>query len=109
MRMLYKHGTSKIQVDGVPVVPVPFYEALDGKTSSDYEQRVEPSSQGGEKLANLILDYLEPELPSCLSYAQNHTTMSDRGAPDPVPNARHVNPEAVMPAAVHVKQAEARR
>jgi hypothetical protein len=37
------------------VVPVPLFEALDGKNTDDYVQRVEPSVQGGRKMAKLLL------------------------------------------------------
>jgi len=40
----------------VEVVAVPLFHALDGKTSSDYVSRVEPSVTGGEKMARLIVD-----------------------------------------------------
>ena len=57
IRTLYeKISTSITNVDGVPVVPCPLFRALDGKTSADYAQRVEPSIQGGEKLGKIIVD-----------------------------------------------------
>jgi hypothetical protein len=62
MREVYTRGVSKIALKGVRVVPVPLYEALDGKDSADYVQRVEPSAQGGRKLAQRIMDALEPVL-----------------------------------------------
>ena len=49
------------------VVGLPFYETLDGKTTEDYVQRVEPSIQGGEKMAKVILDRLEPHLKGAAS------------------------------------------
>ena len=33
-------------------------KALDGKSSRDYVQRVEPSAQGGKKIASLIIQKL---------------------------------------------------
>ena len=62
MREVYRRGTSHIDLGGVPVVPVPLYEALDGKDTLDYVQRVEPSSAGGRKLARLIMDRLQQAL-----------------------------------------------
>lgn len=44
------------------VVVVPLYEALDGKRSEDYVQRVEPSEEGGRKMAKLLLSVIEREL-----------------------------------------------
>ena len=60
IRTIFEYATSQIQLPGVQVVHVPLFEALDGKTSADYVQRVEPSAQGGEKLARLILDRMLP-------------------------------------------------
>jgi hypothetical protein len=38
---------------------VPLFNALDGKNSSDYIARVEPSSQGGRKMAEYLLDMID--------------------------------------------------
>jgi len=43
-------------VDGVEVVAVPFFRCMDGSDRADYEQRVEPSAQGGRKMAAMIVD-----------------------------------------------------
>ncbi|EOD35121.1 hypothetical protein EMIHUDRAFT_227906 [Emiliania huxleyi CCMP1516] len=40
---------------GVAVVAFPLFEVLDGKTSSDYHSRVEPSSAGGRKMARALV------------------------------------------------------
>jgi hypothetical protein len=42
-------------LEGLEVVPFPLFEVLDGQTSADYNQRVEPSVQGGEKMAKALL------------------------------------------------------
>ena len=44
-------GTCSIEIEGVPVLPVPLFRVMDGKDSEDYAERVEPSSQGGRKMA----------------------------------------------------------
>ena len=46
-------------VPGTLVVPIALSQALDGGDSSDYLQRVEPSIQGGRKMAELILSKLD--------------------------------------------------
>lgn len=51
IRQIYKHAIMKITVPGIDIVPFPMYEILDGKDTKDYVDRVEPSSQGSEKLA----------------------------------------------------------
>lgn len=53
--LMYSSAVSKITIDGVEVVGVALSEALDGSISEDYHQRVEPSIQGGRKMAELIL------------------------------------------------------
>jgi hypothetical protein len=54
IRKAFELGTKKIRIPGVEVVPFPLYEVLDGKTSSDYRQRVEPSPSGGRKMAEAM-------------------------------------------------------
>lgn len=63
MRIVYERAISQVQIEGTTVVPVPLYEVLDGKTTEDYEARVEPSSQGGQKMARLLLERLRAALP----------------------------------------------
>lgn len=55
---IYKRATCNIEIEGVEVIPAGIFHWLDGKTSEDYVQRVEPSSQGGEKMAKGYLDLL---------------------------------------------------
>jgi len=55
IKRVFQLGTSKIQLPGVEVVPFPLFEALDGKDPADYVQRVEPSVQGGSKMAEALL------------------------------------------------------
>ena len=38
---------------------MPLFNVLDGKTTDDYVARVEPSSQGGRKMAEFILDMID--------------------------------------------------
>lgn len=62
MRKLFEKATKIVKIEGVEIIPVPFFEALDGKCPADYVARVEPSEQGGGKMAKLLLDLLEPIL-----------------------------------------------
>jgi hypothetical protein len=55
IRTIFEMATSRIVIPGVRVVGIPLFEVLDGKSEADYEQRVEPSSSGGEKMAKFIL------------------------------------------------------
>lgn len=52
----FRHATKRIRIDGTEVVPFPLFEVLNGKTSADYLQRVEPSPQGGRKMASALLE-----------------------------------------------------
>mmetsp|Transcript_117899 Transcript_117899/g.263563 ORF Transcript_117899/g.263563 Transcript_117899/m.263563 type:complete len:327 (+) Transcript_117899:90-1070(+) len=60
IRKVYEVGTSRIRITGTEVVPFPLFETLDGKTSADYEQRVEPSTQGGQKIAQALMRLIHP-------------------------------------------------
>ena len=48
----------RIRIAGTTVVPIALADALDGRDTRDYHQRVEPSIQGGRKIARLILSKL---------------------------------------------------
>jgi hypothetical protein len=59
IKTLYEKISEKcFHVDGVDVRPFALFDVLDGKDSSDYEQRVEPSVTGGHKMATALLDAL---------------------------------------------------
>jgi len=62
IRGIYDHVTTKIEIEGTTVVGFPIFEFLDGKTSSDYVARVEPSSQGALKMARGLMDVIEKQL-----------------------------------------------
>lgn len=62
IRKIFADATSKIVVDGVEVLPFPLFEVLDGKTSADYCQRVEPSPSGGAKIAAALTDAIAARL-----------------------------------------------
>lgn len=55
IKRVFQLATSKIKIPGVEVVPFPLFEALDGKDPEDYLERVEPSVQGGRKMAEALL------------------------------------------------------
>lgn len=58
MRLAFEMGISRVEVEGSEVVPIHLADALDGKNTEDYHQRVEPSVVGGQKMARLILHRL---------------------------------------------------
>merc|ERR1719263_2611980 len=59
IRAMFKLATKRIRIPGTEVIAFPLFETLDGKTSSDYIQRVEPSPSGGAKMAKGLMDALE--------------------------------------------------
>jgi hypothetical protein len=48
-----------IRIPGSEVIPVPLFHPLNGKNPRDYVARVEPSSRGGEKMAEYFLDIID--------------------------------------------------
>ena len=51
IRKMYDMATKQIQITGTRVVPCALFEVLDGKHEDDYTARVEPSTEGGRKMA----------------------------------------------------------
>jgi len=60
IRKMYELATQKIQVQGTTVIPCALFEAMDGKSKEDYSARVEPSSEGGRKMAEHLTKLLDP-------------------------------------------------
>ena len=56
IKKVFELGTSRIKIPGTEVVPFPLFEVLDGKDTNDYLQRVEPSPQGGRKMAKALME-----------------------------------------------------
>lgn len=52
---MFESATGQIQLEGTEVVPFALFKVLDGKTPSDYLQRVEPSPSGGAKMAQALM------------------------------------------------------
>jgi len=61
IRTIFEMATSQIEIPGVEVIPCPLFQIMDGKDTNDYIDRVEPSAQGGEKMARFIMDLLKLE------------------------------------------------
>lgn len=59
IRKAFDFATSNIRIPGSEVIPVPLFNVLDGKRSEDYIARVEPSPEGGRKMAEFILDLID--------------------------------------------------
>mmetsp|Transcript_20633 Transcript_20633/g.39821 ORF Transcript_20633/g.39821 Transcript_20633/m.39821 type:complete len:338 (-) Transcript_20633:164-1177(-) len=52
IRKVYALATKKIHVEGVEVEAYPLFKVLDGKNTDDYDNRCEPSVQGGAKMGS---------------------------------------------------------
>lgn len=61
IRQCYEHGTKTVKIEGSKVVYLPFFEVLDGKDTTDYVARVEPSAKGGMKMGKAIWDKVNEE------------------------------------------------
>lgn len=59
IRALYEFATKKIQVQGTTVVPYALFQALNGKIADDCTVRVEPSAEGGKKMAQGFLKLID--------------------------------------------------
>ncbi|XP_014562604.1 hypothetical protein COCVIDRAFT_32507 [Bipolaris victoriae FI3] len=59
IREMYRSATEEIKVEGVEVLPCALFEVLDGKDAADYVERVEPSTEGGRKMAEEFVRVLE--------------------------------------------------
>lgn len=51
IKQIFIHATMKINIPGSEVIPFPMFDVLNGTDTNDYAERVEPSNQGGRKLA----------------------------------------------------------
>jgi hypothetical protein len=59
IKQMYELATKKVQIPGVKVVPCALFEAMDGKREEDYTARVEPSAEGGRKVALKLKEIVE--------------------------------------------------
>eukprot|EP00400_MALV-I_sp_L67-5_P000712 gene712-59_t len=62
IRSAFEHATCQIRLRGIAdhdVIPVPLFEILDPLNKHDYVARVDPSPQGGRKMASKFLDAIQ--------------------------------------------------
>ncbi|RDW63522.1 hypothetical protein BP6252_11067 [Coleophoma cylindrospora] len=59
IKSMYESSTKHIEIPGVMVVPCPLFEAMDGKNEADYTARVEPSTEGGRKIAVQLKEIID--------------------------------------------------
>mmetsp|Transcript_65025 Transcript_65025/g.173354 ORF Transcript_65025/g.173354 Transcript_65025/m.173354 type:complete len:307 (-) Transcript_65025:3-923(-) len=52
---VFEFAVSQVRIEGTEIVPVPLFRTLDGTDTADYVDRVEPSEQGGRKMAEALL------------------------------------------------------
>ena len=56
IRRVFEIATSRISIPGTEVIAFPLFRVLDGSDTRGYLQRVEPSPQGGAKIARALMD-----------------------------------------------------
>lgn len=56
IRQIFRLATQQIKIPGTEVIAVPLFQVLDGKDTTDYCQRVEPSAKGGKKMGEFLVD-----------------------------------------------------
>ncbi|KAF9739486.1 hypothetical protein PMIN06_001093 [Paraphaeosphaeria minitans] len=54
IRAMFEMGTKKVKIEGTEVLPCKLYDVLDGSNRTDYVERVEPSANGGRKMADMF-------------------------------------------------------
>lgn len=55
---IYNRATKKVKIDGIIIKTIPLYEILDCNNDDEYDNRVEPSSKGGQKMAIAFSKYI---------------------------------------------------
>jgi len=62
IRKMYDMATKQIQITGTKVIPCALFEVLDGKNEDDYTARVEPSAEGGRKMALHLKELIDTHI-----------------------------------------------
>lgn len=68
IRKVYETATKRIIIKDVDTKHIPLFSILDGKESSEYKERVEPSITGGLKMAQLFADEINSLSPQPESF-----------------------------------------
>lgn len=68
IRKMFAEATGRIP----DVIPVPLYHALDERDPNDYIERVEPSVNGGRKIAEYILNCILRDAPTLSQTVERH-------------------------------------
>jgi hypothetical protein len=71
---LYHTVTRNIEIDGMNkenVIGLPLYRYMDGTNTNDYDNRVEPSVEGGKKIAKAVFDAIKGNIKSPDQYELN--------------------------------------
>lgn len=51
IKKMYEMGTCRVEIEGTETVPIALFDVMDGKRKEEYTARVEPSAEGGRKMA----------------------------------------------------------
>lgn len=60
IKQIYDSATKNIKVEGTQVIACPLFEVLDPKNANDFTARVEPSTEGGRKMAEKFSEIIAP-------------------------------------------------
>lgn len=83
IRSVYNHATSKIQIPGTEVIYCPLFDVLDpAEKSKDYIQRVEPSEQGGKKIAHRFIELLSERMNNAEAVENDEENNEEHGNDD---------------------------
>lgn len=81
IKLVFERGTKGIEIQGTKVLPFPLFQVLDGSDTDDYVQRVEPSVQGGSKMAAALVDHVlaqQQAQPSSPDHHRMHARVKQR-------------------------------
>lgn len=90
---IHTEAVSQIRITGTQIIPLPLYEHLTGKDFGDYVDRVEPSSQGGKKMAKAIYDKI------FIQQKQDKNAKKNQGKPSKTSKntGENLRPESLNP------------
>ena len=59
IKKMFEMGTREVRVEGTEVLPCALFDVMDGTRKEEYVERVEPSSEGGRKMAGRFGELLD--------------------------------------------------
>ncbi len=59
LKKIHDECIEKIKINGTEIIPLKLYDVIDGTDEKDYENAVEPSIQGGKKMAEAFKNLID--------------------------------------------------